>query len=268
MSFPKPDPYGTCVITGASSGIGADMARILASKGYNVTLVARREDHLKPLSEELTTKHGVRAEYIVCDVTDPAGRDHLVAHVSQDDHKPLALINNAGFASSGDFINVEEAGLLGMIDTNVTALVSLTRRIVPLMIDAGGGAVLNTASTAAFQPMPHEATYAASKAFVLHFTEAIGHELRGTGVTCTTLCPGPTNTEFASVAGLQDELDALPGFLVSSPSAVAATGVTAMMRGRRTRTHGFINRVTAKLGRYSPRPIVLRVVDAVWPNTA
>ncbi|MGH2906985.1 MAG: SDR family NAD(P)-dependent oxidoreductase [Solirubrobacterales bacterium] len=268
MTFPQPNPNGTCIVTGASSGIGAEIARNLAGRGYNVTLVARREALLQELSRELSVEQGVDVDFIACDVTTAEGRNAIAEHAERDDRRPFALINCAGFASAGDVLEVDEAALLEIVNVNVSALVSLTRKIAPLMIDQGYGAILNVASTASFQPMPHEATYAASKAFVLHFTEALGRELKGTGVTCTTLCPGPTATDFAAIAGLQEALDELPSFAVSKPRAVAETGVTAMIRGRRTRTHGSLNRIGAVLGRYSPSSIVLRVVDALWPRPA
>jgi hypothetical protein len=134
------------------------------------------------------------------------------------------------------------------------------------MVARGEGAILNVASTAAFQPIPTEAVYSASKAFVLHFGEALSTELGGTGVTCTTLCPGPTATEFADVAGISDGFDALPGFVVADPAFVAIEGVDAMARGKRLCVPGKLNKVTAVAGSKSPRTVVLKTLDVFWPG--
>ena len=177
-------------ITGASSGIGTEFARQLAARGHGVFLVARREDRLRELASEIERDHGVRAEFAACDLGDAADRRNLPGLVARRELDVAVLVNNAGFTTVGD-VHRNPDRQLGMIHVNVEALVDLTTQWLPGMVDRGAGAVINVASTTSFQPIPVQAVYAATKAFVLSFSEAVSAEVRGTGVTVTALCPGP-----------------------------------------------------------------------------
>jgi len=264
MALPPASDSSTCLGTGASSGIGAAIARVLAAGGRGVTLTARRKDRLEELAQELSERHGVHADTVACDVSNTAARGRMVQTVEQRGRVVEILINNAGFGSAGRFQDLDPEDEIRMVRTNVEAVVDLCGRYVPEMIDRGGGGILNVASTAAFQPIPRQSTYAATKAFVLSFTEALHQDLRGTGVTATALCPGPTKTEFAEVAGIDENLMEVPG-LVYSAEQMARAGVSALERGRRTVVPGPTNRIGALAGRVSPRAVVLEVLDRFYP---
>lgn len=266
MTLPQPKSDSTCLVTGASSGIGMEIARELARRGYNLTLTARRFDRLATFADELERDFGVRADPIQCDLRIDGEREMLMERLEERGATVDVLVNNAGLGGAGRLLAVPEERALDMIDTNIRALVWLTRRIATQMVDRGEGAILNVASTAGFQPIPTEAVYSASKAFVLHFGEALSSELSGSGVTCTTLCPGPTATEFAEVAGISDGFDSLPRFVVADAAAVAALGVDAMARGKRLCVPGALNKVSAVAGSKSPRAVVLKTLDAFWPG--
>ena len=190
MALPPADPGTTCLITGASSGIGAEIARGLAARGLGVTLVARREDRLLELAEELSAVHGIEAEVVTADVSSERSRNRLFNEVEQRGLTVEVLVNNAGFGSGGRFTSLDATKEASMVRTNVEAVVALTGHYLPQMAERGRGAVLNVASLIAFQPVPFQATYGASKAFVLSFTDALHEEMRGTGVTVTAVCPG------------------------------------------------------------------------------
>jgi len=266
MTFPLPKPDSTCLVTGASSGIGEEIARELARRGYNLTITARRFDRLSSLATELQSAFGVRVETAQCDLRVDGEREALLDRLENDGITIDVLVNNAGLGGAGKLLSVPEERALDMIDTNIRALVWLTRRVADGMVRRREGAIMNVASTAAFQPIPTEAVYSASKAFVLHFGEAFSIELAGSGVTCTTLCPGPTETEFADIAGISDGFDSLPGFVVADPTFVAVEGVDAMARGKRLCIPGKLNKVTAVAGSKSPRTVVLRTLDTFWPG--
>src|SRR3954451_9281392 len=213
MALPPPSPGSTCVITGASAGIGTEFARELSRRGYGVTLVARREDRLRELAAEL----GDGAEADPCGVTDPNARKGLAEALGARGLSVDILINNAGFSTSGPFVKTDRDRELDMIRTNIEAVVDFCALFVPGMAERGRGGVLNLASTASFQPLPMQAGYAATKAFVLSFTESLHTELKGSGVNVTALCPGPVKTEFVEVANLQGADAAMPGFLWDQP---------------------------------------------------
>src|SRR5947207_9528019 len=198
MALPPPAEGSTCLVTGASSGIGAEIARELARRGLGVTLVARREYRLRELAAEL----GESTQVIACDVTDDAARKTVAAELDERGLSVDVLVNNAGFSTSGPFWKGDPDREVAMVRTNIEAVVAFCGLFVPGMVERGRGALLNVASTASFQPLPMQAGYAASKAFVLNFTEALHEEMRGTGVTVTALCPGPVKTEFVEVANL------------------------------------------------------------------
>ena len=250
MTLPPPTNGSTVLITGASAGIGAELARGLAARGYGVTLVARREERLRALADEL----GDGAEVAVCDLSDGAARDALVAGLRA---RVIGVCNNAGFGSVGRFAELPEERERRLVQVNVEAPVHLTRAFLPAMLDAGAGAVLNVASIAAYQPLPGFAVYAASKAFVQSFSEAVHEELAGTGVSVTCLSPGFTQTEFGEAAGAEGML---PDFLFGSAADVAEAGIEAMLAGRRSAIPGLANRASMLGGRAAPRSLLLPLV--------
>jgi len=263
MALPTPSSGVTAIVTGASSGIGADIARELADRGHDVTLVARREDRLTALADELETKKHVRADVIGCDLSDASARAALVAEIRAGGRDVAVLVNNAGFGSAGDFQELDLDSELRMVQTNVEAVVHLCGEYIPGMTKRGEGAVLNVASTAAFQPLPRQSTYSASKAFVLSFTEVLSSDLKGTGVTATALCPGPVKTEF---------MEQHPGFDVSSPDFVwmssadcAKAAVKGLERGKRVVVPGVGNRIGTLAGQHAPRSVLLAAARRFYP---
>ena len=263
MALPPPDPGSTCLVTGASSGIGADIARALAARGHGVTLTARRTERLEALASELRARDGIRVETLGCDLGDAEARERLSAEIEERGLEVEVLVNNAGFGTGGRFDRLDPKRELDMVRLNVEAVVDLCGRYVPELVRRGRGGVLNLASTAAFQPLPRQATYAASKAFVLTFTDGLHQDLAGTGVTATTLCPGPVKTEFWTNAGI--ESGGLPGFILTESAAVAEAGVMGLDKGRRVVVPGPLNRVGALGGQHAPRGLLLRVAGKVYP---
>ncbi|MCR8824996.1 SDR family NAD(P)-dependent oxidoreductase [Pseudosulfitobacter koreensis] len=217
------------LITGASSGIGMEFARYHASKGGDVILTARREDTLEELAAELRNAHGITAHVFALDLGAEGGAQALYQQVTEAGLKVDILINNAGFGGQGRFLDRSLEKDLAMIDLNVKALVSLTHSFGADMVAAGGGKILNVASSAAFMPGPLQATYFATKAFVTSFSQAIDQENRSRGVTCTALCPGYVKTEFADVSDLNGTALVKNGG--ATPDTVARIGYDAMMRG-------------------------------------
>jgi len=264
MALPPQSESSTALITGASSGIGSELARQLAARGYGVTLVARRKDRLEQLAEELRDAHGVQADTVACDLSSAAARGRMVSTIDDRGLAVEILVNNAGFGSAGRFQELDQESELKMVRTNVEAVVDLCGQWVPEMAARGRGAVLNVASTAAFQPVPRQAAYAATKAFVLSFTDGLHEDLRGTGVTATSLCPGPVPTEFGETAGIDDKLFQVPGVSVS-PADVAATGIEALERGKRSVIPGAANAAGALAGRFAPRAIALPLLGRFYP---
>jgi uncharacterized protein len=263
MSLPEPDPATTVLITGASSGIGSELARQLAERGYNLVLVARRRDRLEELAGTLRARHGVAVEVDDAAVGDPEARDRLVASLGEGEREVVGVCNNAGFSTYGRFQDNDLEREKEQVRVNVDAVHHLTGAFLPAMVNRGSGAILNVASTAAFQPIPYQATYAATKAFVLSFSEALHTDLHGTGVSCTALCPGPTRTEFVAVAGM-DGFDNTPSLFWQSAADVARDGIVGMLEGRRTVLPGIANKASANAGRLAPRSVLLPVMRAVW----
>lgn len=259
MSLPQPSEGSIALVTGASSGIGTELARGLARRGWNVGLIARRRDRLKELAESLG---GVRAEVLECDLADASARDDLASRVESIGLDVEVLCNNAGFGTYDDFTSLDRERELAEVRTNVEAVVDLTGRWLPGMAQRGRGAVLNTASTSAFQPIPGNATYAASKAFVLSFSEALHTEAGASGVTVTALCPGPVRTEFQDVADAHDFASKLPKPLWVEAADVAEQALRALERGARVVTPGVGNRVSGALSRATPNAVLLRVLRA------
>ncbi len=265
MALPAPASQSTALITGASAGIGVELARGLARRGYGVTLVARRTKRLEQLASELGSRHDVRAETVGCDLSLASERDRLAGELSERGLTVEILCNNAGFGNASRFIRLERGRELAMLRVNCEAVVDLCSRYAPAMVERDRGAILNVASTAAFQPIPGQSTYAATKALVLSFTEALHQELAATGVTVTALCPGPVRTEFPAVAGMGNIDATTPGFIWASAEAVAEAALRGLEAGERVVIPGAINGLGAALGRLVPRGMWLRVADRFYP---
>ena len=249
------------LITGASAGIGASFARLFAQDGSDLVLVARREDRLRALADELEATHGIEACVIVQDLSEPGSAAALVERLTRDEIAVDVVVNNAGFGATGPFADLDLERQLAMIRLNVLTLAELTHRLLPPMRRRGRGGVLNVASTAGFQPGPTMAVYYATKAFVLHFTEAVREELLGTGVSITALCPGPTWTEFMDVAGLGHP----PMFdlFAMKPDRAARAGHRAFRKGKPVVVPGIINKLGTLMVRMTPRRLVPKAVRRV-----
>jgi short-subunit dehydrogenase len=254
MALPDPAADRTVVVTGASSGIGEQLARRLTDLGHGVTLVARRRDRLDALADELRRTAGTQVTVHAVDLADDAARARLIAAL--EDVDVAGLCNNAGFGSYGPFAELPLDRELEMVRLNVLALTHLTGAVLPGMLARGSGAVLNVASVAAFQPLPTMATYAATKAFVQAFSEAVHTEVDGTGVSVTTLSPGPVPTEFGETAGATGFDDATAAVSVDAHE-VAVQAIRAMVAGKRTVTPGLAARAMTFGGRYVPRSVLL-----------
>ncbi len=263
MALPPPSFGSTILITGASSGIGADLARQLGERGYNVTLTARRRERLEELADELREAHDVHVDVETADLGEEAERTKLIAKLQKGEREVVGVCNNAGFGNLGRFLNQELDKELAVVKVNVDAVHHLTGAFLPRMVEQGSGAILNVASTAAFQPLPGFATYAASKAFVHSFSEALHSEVSGAGVSVTSLCPGFTKTEFEQAAGAEDEAQRLPGFTWMESADVARQGVEGMLAGKRTVVPGVLNKVVSTSGRFTPRTVLPPLIDRV-----
>jgi short-subunit dehydrogenase len=259
MSLPPPAAGQVVLVTGASSGIGAELARQLAALGHDLVLVARRADRLEQLATALNAEHGVDALAVPTDLADAEQRGALVASIRASEKFVAGLCNNAGFGSYSRVLDVDPVTEAAMVQVNVAAVHELTLAFVGPMVARRAGAILNVASLAAFQPVPGMATYAATKAFVQSFSEALHAELAGTGVSCTVLAPGPVPTEFGAVAGTAGVDSLVPGFVSEAPDEVAAAAVRGMLRGRRTVVPGAATKALATGGRHVPRSILLPV---------
>jgi len=240
---------GTALITGASAGLGAELAKLCAAGGYDVVLVARSEARLAELGAGLARTYGVEARPLVADLASPAAPPEIFTQVSAT---PVdLLINNAGFGLRGAFAETDWAAESRLLQVNVAALAHLTKLFLPEMVRRGAGRILNVASTAAFVPGPFMAMYYASKAFVLSFSEALSNEVQGTGVSVTALCPGPTRTEFAVAAGITDS--GLFRGPAMEAAEVARQGYDAMMAGKASVIAGARNRWMMRGARLVPR---------------
>jgi uncharacterized protein len=265
MALPPPDPGTTCLITGASSGIGAEIARELARRGLGVTLVARREERLEELAGEIGGSFGVETEVVAGDVANERARNRLFNEIEQRGLTVEVLVNNAGFGSGGRFTTLDASKEASMVRTNCEAVVALTGRYLPEMAERGRGAVLNVASLIAFQPVPFQATYGATKAFVLSYTDALHEEMRGSGVTVTAVCPGPVHTEFGEQGGFGGADERIPGALWLEADRVARDAVKALEHGDRITVPGPHNQLAALWGQHLPRSVLLPLVKRLWP---
>ncbi len=244
------------LITGASSGIGLELARQFAKDKHDLVLVARRKEKLDALAAELTTQHGIEVMVLPKDLADPAAPCEIHDELQQAGVDVEALVNNAGISVYGPLYESPCEKNLDVLQINVHALTHLTRLFLPAMVERGHGKIVNIGSTGSFAPGPLNSVYCATKAYVLSFTEAVAEELRGTGVTATIICPGATHTEFAGKYGVEDT----PIFQHSMSAArVAEIGYRAAKRGRRVIVTGFRNKVLARSIPFSPRGLVTRV---------
>ncbi|HEX9177426.1 MAG: SDR family NAD(P)-dependent oxidoreductase [Mycobacterium sp.] len=264
MTLPPPAEDRAALITGASSGIGEAIARELARRGHRVVLVARRVEQLEALAGEL----GARAHPLPADLSERTERAALPGRVAALGVSVDVLINNAGLATVGPIAKAVPEKELNLVEVDVAAVVDLCCRFVPGMVERRRGAVLNVASTGAFGPLPGQASYGAAKAFVLSYTDSLRGELRGTGVTATTLCPGPVKTGFGEVAGISDEEAeaALPRVMWKTADEVARAGIDGLAAGKGVVVPGGFNRVAGYLYRVAPRDVLLPLLAARHPG--
>ncbi len=252
----------TALITGASSGIGYELALVAAEECGTIAVVARRLDRLQALKADLEEKFRTRVIILNRNLADADAAEDVLRELEDQCIVPDILINNAGFGDLKLFAQSDWQKQQAMIAVNITALTHLTRLALPAMIKRSSGAILNVSSTAAFQPGPLMSVYYASKAYVLSFTEALAVELRGTGVTATALCPGPTATAFGSTSGM-DKTWVMRHSHLASPRDVARFGYRAMKRGRTLAVPGLLNKLSAFSTRFGPRTLTAMVVKAL-----
>ena len=249
----------TTLITGASSGIGEAFARELARRGHDLLLVARSEEKLIALCNELGRIQNIRAQYVAMDLSEGGAPARLIEETEKRDLQIDFLINNAGFGSMGDFADLDLNRELNMIDLNIKSLVELTHRFLQPMRERKRGTIINVASTAGFQPVPFMATYAATKAFVLSFSEALWEENRPYGIQVMALCPGVTQTSFFEAARMQRP----PARTVQTPEEVVDTALRALKRGKGHVVSGWANFIATESERLVPRWLVLRAIGAI-----
>src|SRR2546421_4363712 len=253
----------TTLITGASSGIGEAFARKLAARGHNLLLVARTEEKLVMLCSELGRIQSIRAQYVAMDLAEPDAPARLFEETQRRDLQIDFLINNAGFGSMGDFAKLDPESELKMIDVNVRSLVELTHRFLAPMRERKSGSIINVASTAAFQAVPFMATYAATKAFVLSFSEALWEENRPYGVKVMALCPGVTETNFFEAAKIQRP----PARIAQTPEAVVDAALRGLARGKSHVISGWSNFFVTESERLLPRSVVARIAGTMLRKT-
>jgi short-subunit dehydrogenase len=257
-------PRRLAIVTGASAGIGAAFAERLARDAYDLVLVARRRDRLDALAERLVRAHERRVEVLVADLGSDDGVRAVEARIAAEPSLEL-VVNNAGFGTSGAFVDLDRDAEADEVRLNVLALLRLTHAAVAAMQPRGHGSVINVSSLAGFQPAPFNATYAATKAFVNSFTQAVSEELRGTGVRLQLLCPGFTRTEFQEVAGVRT--DDLPEFAWMSAEAVVEISLEALRRGELLVIPGGGNKVIGALFRAMPNSVARRLGAALLRRT-
>jgi short-subunit dehydrogenase len=255
MAFPQPDPAATAVVTGASSGIGAEIARGLAAAGHGVTLVARRGERLEELAAEL----GEGAEAVAADLTDPAERAELPTRIAR---RVDILVNNAGFATGGAFYESPLDDELSQIRLLCEAPTELMRRFLPGMVERRTGAVLNVTSTAGMQPLPNSAGYAAAKAHLLSLSEGVHAEVRRHGVHVTALCPPPVHTELFEKE--DHPVERIPRIAWLEPDEVARAGLEGLRANKRVVVPGTLARVASTVSRFAPQAVQLRLVERAF----
>jgi hypothetical protein len=246
------------LITGASTGLGRELAKVFARNGHNAALTARNGARLEELASELKARHGIRTRVVPADLSQPAAPREMFAALR--DLPVSILVNNAGFGSQGAFATAEARLALEMVRVNVSALLELAHLFCGPMIERREGRILNVASTAAFQPGPLMAVYYASKAFVFSFSVALSEELRGSGVTVTALCPGFTRTEFHERAGIQRAARWLP---MMDAGRVAEIGYRGLMQGKRVVIPGALNKISSAISRRLPAAFAARIAGKI-----
>lgn len=249
------------LVTGASSGLGLDFARILAREGWDLVVSARDRDRLQALADALERERGTRIVVAAHDLSTPGGVQALVSSVEREGRPVDLLINNAGSGLLAPYPDTDPAAEAAMIRLNVEALVTLTRAVLPAMLARGSGRILNVGSVASFMSGPGMTTYYATKAFVLSYSDALAEELRGTGVSVTCLCPGPTKTEFLSRAGASGRVFDGPTAMTSA--AVAEAGVAGALAGRRRVVPGLANKVSVWAAKVLPRDLMTSMVARI-----
>ena len=261
MASLRVGPKVPALVTGASSGIGEEFARQLAARGHEVIVVARRADRLEQLASHLRGAHKVTVEPLVADLETAKGRDAVARLFSE--RSAWLLVNNAGFGGRGRLAELEAARERAEVQLNVVAVHQLSLAVLPGLVSAREGGIINVASTAAFQPLPYMATYGATKAFVLSFTEALAEELQGTGARAMALCPGPVETEFFTIAGTTDyHRRSRP--LVITPERCVADALHAFDRGSAMCVPGLLNEMLAQGPRFVPRALVRKASGRIF----
>jgi len=258
------------LITGSSNGIGLEISKIMAADGVNLVIVARNKDKLEDLQSLVQEENGVTVLVKVKDLTRSSSCEELYNELQEDGIFIEYLVNNAGVGLYGSFYQTDLDRELDMLDLNIRSMTHLTKLFLKAMMEKGRGKILNVASTAAFQPGPMMAVYFASKAYVLHFSEALAHEFKGSGVSVTSLCPGPTETAFFVTADM-DSLQLTEGmgkYLLKTAHSVARAGYRAMKSGKRVAIPGIINKLMALSVRFSPRKMVTRVTGWLTKRAA
>lgn len=244
---------GLAVVTGASSGIGHELAKQLAAGGHDLLLVARREERLRQVADEVHAQNGIKAEFLKLDLTVTHQRHELISTIIRERSRLSLMINNAGFGAVRCATDIATSRTMEMIELNVSALTELCIEAAKLLVSRKAGGIINVASTAAFQPVPYMAVYAATKAYVLSFTEALGEELSGSGVRVMALCPGYTATEFQQVAGERPRGSKRP---MMSPVECVRIGLRDYEAGKRVSVTGLSNKIQTSAGRLLPRGFI------------
>lgn len=256
---------GKCaLVTGASSGLGVDFARQLAALGARLVIVARREDQLKMVQEEIRSKHGVDVVTVALDLTAPGAPQALYDLVRQQKLQVDVLVNNAGFGVFGNELDIAWEKTNQMLQLDIVVLTHLTKLFARDMVKRRDGYVLQVASIGAFQPSPTYAAYSAAKAYVLSFGEALNYELKGTGVSCTVVSPGVTATEFLQVSG--QKRNWFHNATMMSSAEVARLGIQAMLKRRYSIVTGFMNWLMAFSTRFTPRPMLAALTARMMRN--
>jgi uncharacterized protein len=258
--LPRPDETSTCLVTGASSGIGLAIARGLAARGHGVTLVARREERLRSLASDLTAAYAIRAEALPCDLADPVARASLPGRLQAYGLRVDVLVSNAGVGTHGRFVELDRRREVEQVRVMCEACVALCGTFTPRMVERRTGAVLIVASLSAFQPVPNTATYGAAKAFLLSFGEALHTELRRSGVAVSTLCPGPVRTEFFKAGSEHPSERIFPEPAWKTAEQVAHAGIEGLVRNRRVVVPGAVARCLAWSGRLTPHALQLALL--------
>ncbi|HZI19440.1 MAG TPA: SDR family oxidoreductase [Pyrinomonadaceae bacterium] len=257
---------GAALVTGASGGIGEELARLFAADGTDLVLVARSRERLQSLADELSGRHGVAARVLAKDLSEPSAPREIYEELAAGGVEVETLVNNAGFGSYGLFAETDLAHELRLLQVNVVALTHLTKLFLPGMLARRRGYVMNVASTAAFQPGPLMAVYYASKAYVLSFSEALSNETEGTGVVVSALCPGPTETGFVAAAGMEQSKLFERGAMTARE--VAEAGYRGMLDGKRLVIPGLRNSLVARTVGLVPRGLILKVVRGIQEKRA